>query len=215
VGSAGSLGPAACVEATGPRRDLLSWGGVLIAFPLLLFLALAAIVVDDPEPRLDYRLVTFLAENTEGSAYAGAADLLVAACLWLGLAILVVLVSVLAFRRRFTPALFLGAVTVGTLVVEKALKHAFERAAINQGGSYSFPSGSAMLSLGVVAAIVLLAGGGRRARASAVGAALVFAYGLAIVSLGWHYPSDVVAGWCVALALVAALWLAFGRPTFD
>jgi membrane-associated phospholipid phosphatase len=198
-----------------PKRELLAWGGVLVGVPLLLFFALAAIVVDDPEPRLDYRLLTFLAENTEGSAYAGAADLLVAACLWLGLAILVVLIGALSLRRRFTPALFLCSVTVGTLVLEKALKHAFERAAINQGGSYSFPSGSAMLSLGVVAAIVLLAGYGRRAWASAGGAALVFAYGLAIVSLGWHYPSDVAAGWCMALALVAALWLAFGRPTFD
>lgn len=185
---------------------------MLVAFPLLLFAALAAVVVDDPVPRLDSRLLTFLNEHTEGSAFAGAADLLVAASLWLGLAIVLVLIGLLSFRRRFVPALFLGSVTLGTVVLERLLKHAFERAAINEGESYSFPSGSAMVSLGVVAAVVLLAGY-RRAWASAGGATLVFAYGLAIVSLGWHYPSDVAAGWCLALSLVAAMWLALGRPT--
>jgi undecaprenyl-diphosphatase len=39
------------------------------------------------------------------------------------------------------------------------------------------------------------------------GGALVFANGLTIVFLWWHYPSDVLAGWCVSLAWVCTLWL--------
>jgi undecaprenyl-diphosphatase len=39
------------------------------------------------------------------------------------------------------------------------------------------------------------------------GAAFVFAFGAAIVILRWHYPSDVIAGWCVALVWVSALSL--------
>jgi membrane-associated phospholipid phosphatase len=29
----------------------------------------------------------------------------------------------------------------------------------------------------------------------------------------WHYPSDVLAGWCLALGCALGLWVAFGRPT--
>jgi undecaprenyl-diphosphatase len=185
----------------------------LLVVPLLIFVVLAVLVSDNAKPGPDARLLTFLNENVEGSALAGAAELLVGACLWLGLVILPAIIGALSFRRRFTPALFLASVTVGSFLVERVLKHTVERAAINHGQGYSFPSGSAMISFAVIAAVVLLSGDRRRAWACAAGAGLVFAYGLSIVSLGWHYPSDVVAGWCLAVALVVTLWLVLGRPT--
>jgi membrane-associated phospholipid phosphatase len=195
--------------------DVPAWGVALVAVPLSIFVVLAVVVSDDSKLSPDERLLMFLNGNVEGSALGGAAELLVRACLWLGLVILLALIGALCVRRRFASALFLGSVTAGSFVLEKTLKLTVERAAINHGQGYSFPSGSAMTSLAVVAALVLLSGHRRRAWAWAAGAGLVFVYGLSIVSLAWHYPSDVVAGWCVAVALVAALWLVLGRPTLE
>jgi membrane-associated phospholipid phosphatase len=40
---------------------------------------------------------------------------------------------------------------------------------------------------------------------------LVVAYGVLLVVQSWHYPSDIVAGWCFALAWAAGLWLVLRR----
>ena len=197
------------------RSAVLGTRTALVAAPLLVFVALAGIVTDDPEPALDHRLLAFLNGHTESTALAGAAELVVWACLWLGLGALVSVMSLLSVTRRYTSALFIGSTVIAAVVLERALKHAFQRAPINEGESYSFPSGSAMISLAIVAALVFVWGPGRRAWVSVGGLALVLVYGLSIVGLGWHYPSDVAAGWCLALALASALWLGFGRPTLD
>jgi membrane-associated phospholipid phosphatase len=201
------------ISNSGNSRFTILELAALVAVPLIAFAGLAAIVIRDPEPALDYRLLAFLHGHTEGTSFGDAASLLVWVCLWLGLIGLLTLLGALSLTRRYAPALFLVSATLGVIVFERALKSAFEREPINHGESYSFPSGSAMVSLAVVAACVCVAGRGHRAWAFAGGTALVFVYGLSIVSLGWHYPSDVVAGWCFALALVSALWFGLGRPT--
>jgi undecaprenyl-diphosphatase len=40
---------------------------------------------------------------------------------------------------------------------------------------------------------------------------IVIAYGGLLVFQLWHYPSDVMAGWCIALAWVTGVWLALRR----
>ena len=70
----------------------------------------------------------------------------------------------------------------------------------------SFPSGHATASMAVAAGIVALLAPGRwRWFAGIAGAILVTAVGLAVVSDSGHWPSDVLAGWCLALGWVAAL----------
>jgi len=69
--------------------------------------------------------------------------------------------------------------------------------------TYSFPSGHAFVPtvfFGILAGI--LAPGARWPAAVAALAALV---GFSRVYLGYHYPSDVVAGWALALVWLA-LW---------
>jgi undecaprenyl-diphosphatase len=198
-----------------PRFTILELAAALVVGPLLAFGTLAAIVIVDPKPAFDHRLLGFLNGHAEGTTFGGVAELIVWACLWIGLVALLGLVGALSFTRRYASALFLASATLGAIVIEKTLKSAFERPPINDGQNYSFPSGSAMVSLAFVVACIYLAGRGHRAWAFALGSAVVFAYGLSIVSLGWHYPSDVAAGWCFALALVSALWFSLGRPTLD
>jgi undecaprenyl-diphosphatase len=44
-----------------------------------------------------------------------------------------------------------------------------------------------------------------------VGLPLLVGVGVVLVYAWWHYPSDVVGGWCFALSWVTALWLVI-RP---
>jgi undecaprenyl-diphosphatase len=119
------------------------------------------------------------------------------------------LVLVLLLRGHGRAAVFLAAAAVGALLLAPALKELFERPPVSEKGEgYAFPSGHAMRSMAVAAAVVLLAWSTRwRWPVAVVGAAFVAAVGLALVYNGWHWPSDVLAGWCLAVAWVALLWL--------
>jgi membrane-associated phospholipid phosphatase len=78
---------------------------------------------------------------------------------------------------------------------------------------YSFPSGNATWSMATATALALLARSSPRLVAVLVaGAVLVVGVSLVIVWEEWHYPSDVVAGWCLAVGWVAALWPLLRRP---
>jgi membrane-associated phospholipid phosphatase len=137
-----------------------------------------------------------------------------------GAALLAGLCLVLIVRRRVAEALFAVAAVGGLLAAEPFLKDAFERPPPNEGASgWSFPSGTAMVTMGCACwALLVVWPQIHRLRPLAVvlAAAFVVAYGLGIVYLDWHYPSDVVAGWCLAVSWVNALWLgatAFTRHT--
>ncbi|MEM7771094.1 MAG: phosphatase PAP2 family protein [Cyanobacteria bacterium P01_A01_bin.37] len=65
---------------------------------------------------------------------------------------------------------------------------------------YSFPSGHAMASMTLVAALVILLQGSRWQRPIAiVGGVFVLAIGWTRLYLGVHYPSDIVAGWMASI----------------
>ncbi|MFF4503783.1 phosphatase PAP2 family protein [Streptomyces sp. NPDC001401] len=102
-------------------------------------------------------------------------------------------------------------VTVGTATL---LKHLVGRT-IHGPGNLSYPSGHTAFLTALALMVALLATGrfglGRTAGTSLVlGAALVAgaAMGWAQVALGAHYPTDVLGGWCTALAVIpATAWL--------
>lgn len=109
----------------------------------------------------------------------------------------------------------------GLVVVDVATKGLVARprpplqfhAVVAQG--WSFPSGHAMLSAGTVLLVAWLV---RERLAPAMSvvvrtlmaggvAALVAAVGLSRIVLGVHYPGDVLAGWALAVLVVAAVAL--------
>ena len=97
------------------------------------------------------------------------------------------------------------------LVVERA-RPAFPEPVATASG-FSFPSGHALNSLLCVGILILvflpvLSRAGR-VLAYVAGAALVLATGYDRIALGVHYLSDVVAGWGVALAVLAGTSAAF------
>jgi membrane-associated phospholipid phosphatase len=80
---------------------------------------------------------------------------------------------------------------------------------------YSFPSGHALLSLGIVLLIgrlahrrgLLPAGAGARWAVGVPTGVVLLGIGASRVVLGVHYPSDVLAGWLLAVLVVAAVAL--------
>jgi membrane-associated phospholipid phosphatase len=130
----------------------------------------------------------------------------------LGLLFAAGLLAALVASRAYRRAAFWGLSVGGALVLTRVLKEAIERPEIGlRQAEYSFPSGNATVSLAGVVALVLLLRPSRLRRWIAIaGVAAIPLYGLALVLLLWHYPSDVVAGWALAFSWVLALRLAFG-----
>jgi undecaprenyl-diphosphatase len=114
-------------------------------------------------------------------------------------------------RPRAAVLVVAGAgVSVGTATLLKSLV-----GRTIHGGNLSYPSGHTAFATSLALVVTLLATGrlglGRKSGTLLVlGAALVAgtAMGWAQVGLGAHYPTDVLGGWCTALAVVpATAWL--------
>lgn len=133
------------------------------------------------------------------------------------LAILIGL-GLLVVRRRGN-ALFWAVAMGGTGVLNQSAKLSFRRDRPDLWLSpapehtYSFPSGHAMGSMALVAALAVLAWPTRwRWWAIAVGGVFTVLVGFSRVYLGVHFPSDVVAGWSASLAWVLGVsQVAYGR----
>ena len=115
----------------------------------------------------------------------------------------------LLLRARMRAVLFLFLAIGGTVALSAAAKAIVQRPPIEgDPAEYTFPSGSAAWSLATAMTLALLARAGTARRLGvAVGAVLVVGFAWVIVWEEWHYPSDVVAGWCLGLAWVGALWV--------
>jgi undecaprenyl-diphosphatase len=136
------------------------------------------------------------------------------------LTIIVVLVCGLVLSlRRVREAAFLLAASAGGIALTGLLKDVFQRdrpplilhlvPAVNA----SFPSGHATLSATVyltLGALIAHFAQRRRVRVYALSAAVILAVvvGMSRVYLGVHWPTDVLAGWCVGAAWGLICWSA-------
>ncbi|MFD7015648.1 phosphatase PAP2 family protein [Streptomyces sp. NPDC059928] len=188
--------------------------GLIAALAALVVVVLGALYADDGRPgpvdgwiqptvdgvRPPWRQVAlttdFLGEP------AGAATLVVA-----------IVTGCLLLRRPRAAVLVVAGVgmSVGTATL---LKHVVGRT-IHGDGNLSYPSGHTAFATALALVVALLVTGrtglGRTAGTSLVLAAALVAgaaMGWAEVALGAHYPTDVLGGWCTALAAVpATAWL--------
>ena len=123
-----------------------------------------------------------------------------------------------AVRGSRRPATLLTVSLVGSTVINSVLKILYRRDRpaffphIVQEKSFSFPSGHAMASAALAACACVLAWPTPwRGRVIAASMAYVPAVGVTRMYLGVHFPSDILAGWCVSLAWVgevaSIMWL--------
>jgi membrane-associated phospholipid phosphatase len=138
----------------------------------------------------------------------------------------------LVWRRLPRLALFVVVTPVGSSILNALVKLAVDRSRpvlphpVAHANGMSFPSGHAQ-SATVAAALLLLVflpalRGAWRPVAIVVAVAFVAAIGFARVALGVHYVSDMLAGYVLGAAWVAAMTAAFsawrrerGRPGLD
>ncbi len=204
----------------GARALLAGLALVLVAVPfgLLLFL-----VEDKWPPLLD------VDADARDSLHAVAVDhtgfvTVLRALSTIGSAVVYVplfaLVAVLLLRRRRRRlAIFVVVTMAGSTVLNALAKLAVHRARpvlpdpVAHANGLSFPSGHAQSAI-VAASILLLVGLATLPRswrplALAAAAAWVLAIGFARVALGVHFVSDVLAGYVLGAAWVAAMTAAF------
>ena len=136
------------------------------------------------------------------------------------LAILVLLVcGLFATLGRKRYALWLLAAVGGGTALSQGLKFFFHRERpplfmhAVEAMNPSFPSGHATLSAVTyltLGALIARFAKERRVKAYALGAAVILTLlvGCSRVFLGVHWPTDVLAGWCLGAAWAMACWLA-------
>jgi undecaprenyl-diphosphatase len=127
-------------------------------------------------------------------------------------------VGYLLVLKRWGAALVLLAATLGGTAISEGLKVGFNRprpdlvAHIVETTSMSFPSGHAMLSAVTyltLGALIARTQEKRRLRGYVLGAAILLTLliGASRVYLGVHWPTDVLAGWCLGAAWALICWV--------
>jgi undecaprenyl-diphosphatase len=132
---------------------------------------------------------------------------------------LVTLLSVgyLGVRAKWADAAMLLVATLGGTAISEGLKVGFARprpdlvAHVVETTSLSFPSGHAMLSAATyltLGALLARAQEQQSLRGYILGAAVLLALliGASRIYLGVHWPTDVLAGWCLGAAWALACW---------
>jgi undecaprenyl-diphosphatase len=199
-------------DRTFTRKEVLVG---LLALGVCGFAFLGALYSHEPIASTDYDVSNWVAANMPGWAESlgRAASGLGGTSAWLVAAALAVFLLVL---RRYLDAAWAAVTLVGIHMLVTVLKDAFDRPRPHAGSaiplphSPSFPSGhaaGAVVTFGVVAALLADRRPASRYVFWAVAGILAAAIGTSRVILDVHFVSDVVAGWCLGIAWLAAALL--------
>lgn len=208
---------------TGARGTIAAVAAFLVTVP---FALLAMLVTSESEriERLDRGVADALHDLVRDDA--GMTTLLtwisrISDPWWLRAgALLLAIAMVRGGRRRAAVWLVVtvglaGLVGLGLKLVVQRARPAFDEPVYVATG-YSFPSGHALNSMAIGTAVVValwpVLGRAGRIVAVTVATAGILVVGLDRVALGVHFLTDVLAGWAVGLAVVAATTAAFVTP---
>jgi undecaprenyl-diphosphatase len=123
------------------------------------------------------------------------------------IAITLAIMGFLAWRGRWRQLVMFGLIAIGATGMNAILKQIFQRSrpsfwqALVVEKSYSFPSGNAMASSALVFAVIVILWRTKwRWPAIIAGGVYAGLVGLSRLYLGVHFPTDILAAWCVSLA---------------
>ncbi|MCW2924590.1 MAG: rane protein, partial [Thermoleophilia bacterium] len=171
---------------------------------LLVALAIAAAVTWIGAPPFDRRLVheaRSLRDGAIGDVLRWAST--VGYVRWLGPITVVAGLGLGVVLHRWRDAALLALSTLTAALLNHGAKQVFERVRPSDGvdvlaAGFSMPSGHAAASSAFAASLVLATFPGRWRRIALVlGVLFAGTVGLSRVVAGVHYPTDVVAGWCL------------------
>jgi len=195
------------VEPHPSRRDPWPWVGLACA---LAFLVLAVLVVRRGGLAFDEPLAVAIQALPLPVGFWEACTFL-GGPLLIPIGIAFVLAALLSRRLRL--ALIIAVVLIVAAFFTDLVKDyvARPRPSVNQlvsAPGYSFPSGHTLNSTATYGLLALVAWRSRlplaiRRAAVVVGVTIPLLVGLSRIALGVHYPTDVLAGWLVGVALVA------------
>lgn len=192
--------------------------GLVFLVPLVFFVMLAEDVVKNEILSFDRPVMMWL--HGAATSWLTAAMEVVTQLGGLVLVAVVATVAAVVLWRRGTRrnATLLAAAVIGSTLLNSALKAIFRRSRpdfwehLVTENSYSFPSGHAMATMALTAAVVVLAWRTKWKWASvAIGALYIMAVGVSRMYLGVHYPSDILAGWSVSVMWVVIVVIVLGR----
>jgi undecaprenyl-diphosphatase len=189
----------------------LTVGALALWVPAAIFVALAEEVVEH-EPLLFDEPVLYWLRSIATPDLNQFAVVVTNSGGKIAIAVATLAIAYLLYRRRFgRRAVFTVVFSVaGAALLNLLLKLSFQRDrpdlwdSIVTETSYSFPSGHAMASSALAFSVILVLWDTRwRWMAVTLGIVYFVLVGVSRMYLGVHFPSDVVAGWCVSLAWVA------------
>jgi undecaprenyl-diphosphatase len=208
------------------KPELWVLGGIFFAAAMVLaFGHIADEVVEGDAAKFDQAILLALRNPADPSDPLGPAWLEEAArdvtslgsYVVLGFVLCAVIAYLLMTQKR-AAALWVAASVGGGVVLSNALKLAFERPRPDlvphaaRVFTTSFPSGHATLaavSYLTLGALLASLHTSRRLRLYFILLAVILtlAIGVSRVYLGVHYPTDVLAGWCIGAAWAALCWI--------
>lgn len=183
--------------------------------PVILFLRIAGEVLERQPIGLDTAILDWV-----HGVFQDSYDLIFLVLTTLGnaeilLPVTVFLAGYFWYKRRRLDATIILFSVGGAAAANLILKALFHRArpsfwqSIVVETDYSFPSGHAMLTAALALCLVLILWQTRWRWAALVsGAVLTLAICFSRLYFGVHYPTDIVAGWCVSTAWVVVVFMA-------
>lgn len=134
--------------------------------------------------------------------------------------IAVIILSILLHQRRWHQITYLLITLLGSIIINRTAKLLLHRVRPHLWESpapefdFGFPSGHAMSSMTIVAALVILTWSSRWCWLVLIsGGIFVLAIAWTRLYLGVHYPSDILAGWVASIAWTVGVRLLIKFPS--
>ncbi|MGF1937325.1 MAG: phosphatase PAP2 family protein [Nostoc sp. ChiQUE02] len=125
---------------------------------------------------------------------------------WMAIPILGAIALILLLKKRWRSLAYLLTASLGSVIINRTAKQLMHRVrpqlwqSIAPESSFAFPSGHAMTSITLVAILLFLTWASSwRWLVLIFGSLYIIAIGWCRLYLGVHFPSDILAGWMVAL----------------